>query len=113
MLFANNVGAGGIRDLVKQFCRSQNKDIPILTESHINQDQIHQLRNNCLGPSYLAISQEHCTNQVTITLMTALLPDRVTFIFYSREIVTAPGNRIYLFSFPQESFHFRIVLLIC
>ena len=58
-------------------------------------------------------SQEHCTNQVTITLMMTLLPDRVTFIFPSREIVTASGNRIYLFSFPQESFHFRILLLIC
>ena len=58
-------------------------------------------------------SQEHCTYQVTITLMTTLLPDRVTFIFRSSEIVTTSGNRIYSFSFPQESFHFRIVLLIC
>ena len=58
-------------------------------------------------------SQEHCTNQVKITLMTTLLPDRVTSTFPSRETVTASGNRIYLFSFPQESFHFRILLLIC
>ena len=58
-------------------------------------------------------SQEHCTNQVAITLMTKLLPDLVTFIFRSREIVTASGNRIYLFSSPQESFHFCILLLIC
>ena len=29
--------------------------------------------------------QEHCTDQVTITLMMTLLPDRVTFIFPSRE----------------------------
>ena len=40
-------------------------------------------------------SQEHCTVQVTTTLLTTLLPDRVTFIFPSREIVTALGNRIY------------------
>ena len=58
-------------------------------------------------------SQEHCANQVTTTLMSTLLPDRVTFIFRSREIVTASGNLIYSFSFPQVSFHFRILLLIC
>ena len=34
-------------------------------------------------------SQEHCTYQVTITLMTTSLVDQVTFIFPSREIVTA------------------------
>ena len=65
-----------------------------------------------LQQELLTISQKHYTNQVIITLMTTLLPDRVTFIFPSREIVTASGNRIYLFSFPQESFHFRILLLI-
>ena len=36
---------------------------------------------------FMVTSQEHCTNQVTITLMTTLLPDQVTFIFHSREIV--------------------------
>ena len=51
MICAN---VGGIRDAVKQdlvleFCRSQNKDISILTETHINQDHIHQIRNNWLG----------------------------------------------------------------
>ena len=56
-------------------------------------------------------SQEHCTVQVTTPLLTTLLPDRVTFIFPSREIVTALGNRIYFFfistkdvSFPQFAF---------
>ena len=60
-------------------------------------------------------SQEHCTNQVTIALMTTLLPNWVTFIFPSREIVmrvTALGNQIYLFLSPQGSFHSRILLLI-
>ena len=53
------------------------------------------------------------TNQVpTIILMTTLLPDWVTFIFCSREIVTTSG-KLELFSFPQESFHFHIFLLIC
>ena len=58
-------------------------------------------------------SQEHCTNQVTITLMMTLLPDQVTFIFHLREIVITSGNRIYLFPFLQESFHFHILFLIC
>ena len=54
MLYAN---IGDIRDLVKQelaleFCRSQNKDICILAETDTNQDQIHQLRNNWLGPIF-------------------------------------------------------------
>ena len=54
MLCAN---VGGIRDTVKQelaleFCRNQNKDIYILTKTHINQDHIHQIRNNWLGPIF-------------------------------------------------------------
>ena len=43
---------GSIRDPLKQdvaheFCRNQNKVInSILTETHINHDQIHHIRNN-------------------------------------------------------------------
>ena len=49
----------GIPDAVKQdlvfgFCKSQNKDISILTETYINQDYIHQIRNNWLGPIFYA-----------------------------------------------------------
>ena len=42
-----------------------------------------------LKMSFPAITsqQEHCIDQVTITLMTKLLPDQVTFIFPLREIV--------------------------
>ena len=48
---------GGIRDTVKQdltleFFRNQNKDIFILTETHINQHHIHQKRNSWLGPIF-------------------------------------------------------------
>ena len=57
MLYAN---IGGIRDPVKQelvleFCRSQNKDISILPETHINQDQLHQLRNKWSGPIFCSL----------------------------------------------------------
>ena len=46
--------AGGIRyplklDLALAFCRKENKSINILTETHINHDQIHRIRNNWLG----------------------------------------------------------------
>ena len=52
MLYAN---VGGIRDPVKQetaleLCKSQNKDICILAETHIGNEQIHQIKNNWLGP---------------------------------------------------------------
>ena len=45
---------GGIRDPLKQnlafqFCRNRNKDVSILTETHINFDQIHYIRNNGLS----------------------------------------------------------------
>ena len=52
MLYAN---VGGIRDSEKQeiaieFCKSQNKDICILAETHIGNEQIHKIKNNWLGP---------------------------------------------------------------
>ena len=49
---------GGIRDPLKQdltfeFCRNWNKVIlSILTENHINHDQIHHIRNNWLGCNF-------------------------------------------------------------
>ena len=54
MLYAN---VGGIRDPVKQeiileFCRNQNKDICISSETHINHEQIHQITNNCQDPFF-------------------------------------------------------------
>ena len=50
MLYAN---VGVIRNPVKQeitleFCRNQKRDICILSETHINHEQIHQIRNNWL-----------------------------------------------------------------
>ena len=52
MFYAN---VGGIRESEKQeiaieFCKSQNKDICILAETHIGHEQIHQIQNNWLGP---------------------------------------------------------------
>ena len=51
MIYKN---VGGIRDplkqnLARQFCRNKNKNVSILTEVHINLDQIHHTRSNWLG----------------------------------------------------------------
>ena len=51
MIYGN---ASGIRDPLKQdlrfaFCWKKNKDISILTENHINHDQIHHIRNHWLA----------------------------------------------------------------
>ena len=59
--------AGGIRDLLKQdlaleFCRKKDKDISILTEKHINHDQIHHqvhTRSHWLGPIFFSPGDIH------------------------------------------------------
>ena len=55
---------GGIRDLLKQnlalqFCRNLNKDVIILTETHINLDQIHHRRNNWLRVFFFSPGNSH------------------------------------------------------
>ena len=45
------------QDLVLEFCRKQNRDNSILTETHINHDKIHQIINNWLGPIF---TQKDC-----------------------------------------------------
>ena len=37
------------QDLTLEFCRNEKKDISILTETHINHDKIHHIRNSWLG----------------------------------------------------------------
>ena len=58
------VNFGGIRDPLKQnlalqFCRNWNKDASILTETHINLDQIHHIRNNWLGAILFSPRDSH------------------------------------------------------
>ena len=55
---------GGVRDPLKQnlalqFCRKQNTDVSILTESRINLYQIHHIRNNFLGPIFFSPGDTH------------------------------------------------------
>ena len=61
MIYAN---VGSIRaplkeDLALDFYRKQNKQISILTEPHIRQDQILHIRNNWLGPIFLSPGSSH------------------------------------------------------
>ena len=59
---------GAIRDPLKQdlaleFCKNQNKIISILTETHINHDRIHHIRNNWLGHNSFSpgeVTQKKC-----------------------------------------------------
>ena len=58
------INFGGIRDLLKQnlalqFCRKRNKDFSILTETNINLDQVHYIRNNWLGVIFFYPGDSH------------------------------------------------------
>ena len=55
---------GDIRDPLKQdlaldLCRKNPKDISILTETHINHDQICHIRNNWLGSIFFSPGDSH------------------------------------------------------
>ena len=41
------------------FCRKQNKNFSILTETHIYHDQIHYIRNSSLGPIFFSPGDSH------------------------------------------------------
>ena len=69
MIYAN---AGGFKDPLKQnlaleFCRNQNNDFSILTETHINHDQIHHVINNWSGPIFFSPGESH-TKGLLVTL---------------------------------------------
>ena len=55
---------GGIRDPLKQdlaleFCRNQKKNYQYLTETHINHDKIHHIRNNLSGSNFFSLGNSH------------------------------------------------------
>ena len=72
MIYAN---AGDFKDPLKQdlaleFYRNQNKDFSILTETHINHDQIHHIKNYWSGPSFLSSG-----DSLTKGLLVSVHPD--------------------------------------
>ena len=55
---------GGIRaplkqELPREFCRNQKKVISILTETHIDHDQMHNIRSNWLSPIFFSPGKSH------------------------------------------------------
>ena len=55
---------GGIRDPLKhdlalRFCRNRSQVISIVTETHINHDQINHKRNNWLGRIFSSLGYSH------------------------------------------------------
>ena len=102
MLYAN---VGGIRDSEKQeiaieFCKSQNKDICILAETHIGHEQIHQIQNNWLGP--VLISPGDTFSKGLLVLLHPGFPD-VT------EIHSDPNGRF--ISFKVAPFDDRVLCI--
>ena len=47
------------QDLPLEFCGKQHKNISILTESHVNHDHIHLIKNNWLGPIFFSPEDSH------------------------------------------------------
>ena len=47
------------QNLALQFRRNRNKDVSIFTETHINLDQIHYIRNNCLSAIFFSPGDSH------------------------------------------------------
>ena len=87
------VNFGGIRDPLKQylalqFCRNWNKNVTILTETQINLNQIHHIRNNCLDTIFFSLEDSH-TKGLLVLLHLGL--EGVT------EVDTDPKGRIVSF----------------
>ena len=98
---------GGIRDLLKQnlvlqFCRKRNKDASILTETHINHDQIHHIKNNWLGASFFSPGDSH-TKGLLVLLHLGL--EDVT------EVDADPKERFVSFKVASLMTEFFVVML--
>ena len=71
---------GGIRDPLKQslaneFCRKQNKVISVLTETHINHDQIHHIKNEWLGLIFFSPGDSHTKGILALLYLGLSLKD--------------------------------------
>ena len=55
------------QDLALEFCRNHDKVISILTETHINHDEIHHIRSNWLGLIFFSPENSH-TNRLLVLL---------------------------------------------
>ena len=86
------------QNLALQFCRNRNKDVSTLTETHINYDQIHHIRNNWLGAIFFSPGDSH-TKGLLVLLHLGL--EGVT------EVNTDPKGRFV--SFKATPFNGRVL----
>ena len=93
---------GGIRDPFKQnlglqLCRNQNKDVSISTQTHINLDQIHNIRNNLFGAIFLSPGESHVKWLLIVlhlgpeTITVVGINQKARFVFFK---VTASNDRV-------------------
>ena len=75
-------------NLALQFCRNRKKDVSILTETHVNLDQMHHIRNNWLDAIVFSPGDSH-TKGLLALLQLGL--ERVT------EVDTDPKGRFVSF----------------
>ena len=75
--------------LALEFCKNQNKVISILHGTHINHDQIHQIRNNWLGSNFFSLG--------TVTHKGFVL------LHLGPEVDTNPKGRLVSFKFTPSN----------
>ena len=85
------------QDLELEFWRNQYKGSSILTETHINHDQIYHIRNNWLGPIFFSPGDSHTRGLLVLPhpgleSITKFDPDpKVRFISFK---VTTSNDRV-------------------
>ena len=82
------------QDEVFKFCRNRNKDLSILTETHINFDQIQYIRNNWLDVIFFSPGDSH-TKRLLVLLNLGL--EGVT------KVDTDPKGRFVSFKEPPSN----------
>ena len=100
MTYAN---IGGIRDPFKvdqalEFYRDENKDFSILTESHINHDQMHHINKNWLNQIFFSTGDSD----------TAILACPVFYflLFFYKMIYTMNENQ------KQNTFNYALIYIL-
>ena len=85
------------QDLALEFCKNQNKDFIILTETHINHDQIRRIRNSWLSPITFSPGDSH-TKGLLVLLHSDLecatgidIDPKLRFVFFK---VTPSNDRV-------------------
>ena len=106
------VNFGGIRDPLKQnlalqFCRNRNKDVIILTETHINLDQIYHIRNNWLGAIFFSPGDNYTKGLfVVLHLSLESVTEVYTFAkgrFLSVKVTPFNGRVLYVYTPSRHS----------